>query len=104
MSTKPQDLEALVAQKYRHGFVTDIESDTVAPGLDEDVMALPGHFLHPHRQQTDAIFVRFHFLGHANNHISPRKKSNPKCRTINPRDRISSRHRAPYRHIETRMV
>ncbi len=38
MSTKPQDLEALVAQKYRHGFVTDIESDTVPPGLNEDVI------------------------------------------------------------------
>ncbi|MCZ8131556.1 MAG: Fe-S cluster assembly protein SufB [Steroidobacteraceae bacterium] len=40
MSTKPQDLEALVGQKYRHGFVTDIESDTVPPGLDEDVIRL----------------------------------------------------------------
>jgi Fe-S cluster assembly protein SufB len=42
MSTNPQDpaLEALVAQKYRHGFVTDIESDTVPPGLDEDVIRL----------------------------------------------------------------
>jgi Fe-S cluster assembly protein SufB len=38
MSTKPQDLDSLVAQKYRHGFVTDIESDTVPPGLDEDVI------------------------------------------------------------------
>jgi len=38
MSTKPQDLDALVAQKYRHGFVTDIESDTVPPGVDEDVI------------------------------------------------------------------
>ncbi|MGE0113833.1 MAG: Fe-S cluster assembly protein SufB [Steroidobacteraceae bacterium] len=38
MSTKPQDLESLVTQKYRHGFVTDIESDTVPPGLDEDVI------------------------------------------------------------------
>jgi Fe-S cluster assembly protein SufB len=38
MSTKPQDLDALVAQKYRHGFVTDIESDTVPPGLNEDVI------------------------------------------------------------------
>src|SRR5690606_30100950 len=33
-------LDALVAQKYRHGFVTDIESDTVPPGLDEDVIRL----------------------------------------------------------------
>jgi len=40
MSTKPQDLEALVGQRYRHGFVTDIESDTVAPGLNEDVIRL----------------------------------------------------------------
>ena len=32
MSSNPQNdptLEALVGQKYRHGFVTDIESDTV---------------------------------------------------------------------------
>jgi Fe-S cluster assembly protein SufB len=40
MSTKNQELEQLVAQKYRHGFVTDIESDTVPPGLDEDVIRL----------------------------------------------------------------
>ena len=40
MSTKPQDLDALVAQKYQHGFVTEIESDTVPPGLDEDVVRL----------------------------------------------------------------
>jgi Fe-S cluster assembly protein SufB len=38
MTTPPQDLESLVGRKYRHGFVTDIESDTVAPGLDEDVI------------------------------------------------------------------
>jgi Fe-S cluster assembly protein SufB len=40
MSTQTQDLDALVAQKYQHGFVTDIESDTVPPGLDEDVIRL----------------------------------------------------------------
>src|SRR5512147_2304879 len=40
MSTKPDDLESLVGQKYRHGFVTDIEQDTVPPGLDEDVIRL----------------------------------------------------------------
>jgi Fe-S cluster assembly protein SufB len=40
MSTQQQDLDALVARKYRHGFVTDIESDTVPPGLDEDVIRL----------------------------------------------------------------
>lgn len=33
-------LEQAVASKYRHGFITDIESDTVPPGLDEDVVRL----------------------------------------------------------------
>jgi Fe-S cluster assembly protein SufB len=42
MASTPHDesLEALVGQKYRHGFVTDIEADTVPPGLDEDVIGL----------------------------------------------------------------
>jgi Fe-S cluster assembly protein SufB len=40
MSTTPQDLDAIVGQKYRHGFVTEIEADTVPPGLDEDVIRL----------------------------------------------------------------
>jgi Fe-S cluster assembly protein SufB len=42
MASNPQNdtLEALVNQKYRHGFVTDIEADTVPPGLDEDVIRL----------------------------------------------------------------
>jgi Fe-S cluster assembly protein SufB len=40
MSSHPTDLESLFARKYRHGFVTDIASDTVAPGLDEDVIRL----------------------------------------------------------------
>jgi Fe-S cluster assembly protein SufB len=40
MSAKQPELESLVARKYRHGFVTDIASDTVAPGLDEDVIRL----------------------------------------------------------------
>jgi Fe-S cluster assembly protein SufB len=38
MSTKQPELESLVARTYRHGFVTDIASDTVPPGLDEDVI------------------------------------------------------------------
>jgi Fe-S cluster assembly protein SufB len=38
MPAKQPELESLVAQRYRHGFVTDIASDTVAPGLDEDVI------------------------------------------------------------------
>ena len=38
MTSSQQELESLVAGKYRHGFVTDIASDTVAPGLSEDVI------------------------------------------------------------------
>jgi Fe-S cluster assembly protein SufB len=39
LSSKSQDVEALLAQKYRHGFITDIESDSLPPGLDEGVVA-----------------------------------------------------------------
>jgi Fe-S cluster assembly protein SufB len=34
------DLETLVSRGYQHGFVTEIESDTVPPGLDADVVRL----------------------------------------------------------------
>ncbi|MDX1610159.1 MAG: Fe-S cluster assembly protein SufB [Halofilum sp. (in: g-proteobacteria)] len=34
------NVEELVGKRYKQGFVTDIESDTVPPGLDEDVIAL----------------------------------------------------------------
>ena len=40
MSTKSKEVAELVDRKYQHGFVTDIESDTVPPGLDEDVVRL----------------------------------------------------------------
>jgi Fe-S cluster assembly protein SufB len=35
---KPPSVDHFVRQKYKHGFVTDIESDTVPPGLNEDVV------------------------------------------------------------------
>ncbi|MBT5891336.1 MAG: Fe-S cluster assembly protein SufB, partial [Chromatiales bacterium] len=38
MSTNETDIEELVAKKYQHGFITDIESETFEPGLDEDVI------------------------------------------------------------------
>jgi Fe-S cluster assembly protein SufB len=40
MATSDDGLTHLVEQQYRHGFVTDIEADTVPPGLDEDVIRL----------------------------------------------------------------
>jgi len=38
--TEAAELESLVGRSYQHGFVTDIESDTVPPGLDADVIRL----------------------------------------------------------------
>ena len=38
MSTKSNDIESLVNRRYEHGFVTDIASDSLPPGLDEDVV------------------------------------------------------------------
>jgi Fe-S cluster assembly protein SufB len=35
-----QDLSALTGQAYKYGFVTDIESESVDPGLSEDVIRL----------------------------------------------------------------
>src|SRR5581483_7910338 len=40
MSETVDQLEGLLARGYRHGFVTDIDSDTVLPGLDESVVRL----------------------------------------------------------------
>ncbi len=40
MSESAPKLEELVARQYKHGFVTEIESDTVPPGLDEDTVRL----------------------------------------------------------------
>jgi len=31
-------IEDQIANKYKHGFVTDIDSDTLPPGLDHDVI------------------------------------------------------------------
>ncbi len=38
MSTTSNDARDVVNQRYQHGFFTDIESDTVPPGLSEDVI------------------------------------------------------------------
>ncbi len=39
MAVREQDIDSLVENlEYKAGFVTDVESDTIAPGLDEDVI------------------------------------------------------------------
>ena len=40
MPSTNAEVDALVRREYQHGFVTDLESDTVPPGLDEDVVRL----------------------------------------------------------------
>jgi len=40
MATPQADVEILATQEYKYGFVTDIEQETVAPGLNEDVIRL----------------------------------------------------------------
>src|SRR5262249_35832379 len=38
MTTSTQTIEKLTAQDYKNGFVTDIETDTLRPGLNDDVI------------------------------------------------------------------
>ena len=33
------DIESLIGREYEQGFVTDIESETLPPGIDEGVVA-----------------------------------------------------------------
>ena len=40
MSTPVNNIEVLANQEYKYGFYTDIEQDTVPPGLNEDVIRL----------------------------------------------------------------
>ena len=38
MSTSTETIEALATREYKYGFETDVEADTFAPGLNEDVV------------------------------------------------------------------
>jgi Fe-S cluster assembly protein SufB len=40
MATPQTDVELLATKEYKYGFVTDIEQETVPPGLNEDVIRL----------------------------------------------------------------
>ncbi|MCS5565339.1 MAG: Fe-S cluster assembly protein SufB [Methylococcales bacterium] len=39
MSASTQEIEKLIGQDYKQGFVTDLDADTFPPGLNEDVIA-----------------------------------------------------------------
>jgi Fe-S cluster assembly protein SufB len=38
MPTAPQDISSLIKREYAAGFVTDIEADTIPPGLSEEII------------------------------------------------------------------
>jgi Fe-S cluster assembly protein SufB len=38
--SSPVNIEELVSREYEHGFYTDIESETIPRGLNEDVVRL----------------------------------------------------------------
>lgn len=40
MATREPEVSDFIDQRYQHGFYTDIESDTIPPGLNEDVIRL----------------------------------------------------------------
>ena len=40
MSAESQEISRFISREYEHGFFTDIETDAVPPGLDEDVIRL----------------------------------------------------------------
>jgi Fe-S cluster assembly protein SufB len=40
MATSNPSIDVLVRREYRQGFVTDVEADTVPPGLNEDIIRL----------------------------------------------------------------
>src|SRR6266568_83035 len=40
MATPQTEVEVLATQEYKYGFVTDVEQETVPPGLNEDVIRL----------------------------------------------------------------
>jgi len=40
MSTATETIESLVKQEYKYGFVTDVESESAPPGLNENIIRL----------------------------------------------------------------
>jgi Fe-S cluster assembly protein SufB len=40
MATHPNEVQELVRKEYQHGFVTDVDADTIPPGLNEEVIRL----------------------------------------------------------------
>ena len=43
MSNDQQIIDSNINKEYEYGFVTDIESETIPPGLNEEVIRLISH-------------------------------------------------------------
>src|SRR3954470_19355970 len=43
MSTATETIEGLVQQEYKYGFVTDVETESAPPGLNENIIRLISH-------------------------------------------------------------
>ena len=54
MSKEKQIINKTLEKKYEYGFTTDIEQETIPPGLDEDVIKLISQI--PHLFYTLCIF------------------------------------------------
>ena len=40
MKTATSTIETLANREYKYGFITEIEADTVPPGLDEEIIRM----------------------------------------------------------------
>src|SRR6187431_1732056 len=43
MSTSADTITGLVQGEYKYGFITDVETDSAPPGLNEDIIRLISH-------------------------------------------------------------
>ena len=97
MPAQADRLEKIISQDYQHGFVTDIESDTIPPGLNEDIIRLISHkkqepeFMLQWRLQAYQHWLKMSEPQWANLHIQPidfqalSYYSAPKAKTDGPK-------------------
>ena len=77
MSSKPENVEALVTKEYAHGFVTEIEADTIAPGLSPEVITFISrkknepHWLLDFRQKAYQQWLKMETPAWAHVHYEP---------------------------------
>ena len=53
MSKNQQIIDSAIEQEYEYGFVTDIDQDTLAPGLNEEVI----NSFHPRKVSLSGFWI-----------------------------------------------